>query len=502
MSSPEGASALESFGGGRDLATPAIPVTGLVPVHSRVPADARSPYIPFARLDPARDRVLGVLERQAGAYPNLAPVSSSSWEGLDERDAAFAAGVYDAVVRRWLTLRWVIETHAGRGFESLDPTAQAAVLAGAAQMFFMDRVPAYAAIDRSVEWAKSRGRAGGLVNAVLRKVARTRERCRTEPGAWSGERDALPLTDGRVLRLPGAFEGDERAWLGVATSHPRALIERWRARFGDATTLRLALHGLVLPPVIVHVSTAGFAAGERDGLKLTEHESPRHLIAEGPREALERFLDRHPGVWVQDPGSSEAVEAARGMPARLIVDVCAGRGTKTRQLAALFPGAEVLATDVDANRRSALARVAATWSRVRVVEPGEVAGLARGRADLVLLDVPCSNTGTLARRVEARYRFDGDGGSGQLSRLGRIQGDLIASASEWLAADGVILYSTCSLEAEENEERASAASRDLGLTMDGSALTLPEGLPGDEPRRYRDGGYRCFLRKARGGRRG
>lgn len=369
-------------------------------------------------------------------------------------------------------------------------------------MLFLDRVPPHAAIDRSVEWAKSRGRAGPLVNAVLRKVAGLREQCRLEPGPWCGDRDALPLHDGRLWRLPDPFEGDEADWLGVATSHPRALIERWRDRFGAEVARRLALHGLVVPPVILYVGAADVGAGEFDGLKLLPHDSPAHRVAEGPREALVRFLERHPWVWVQDPGSSSAVEAVRGLAPRRIVDACAGRGTKTRQLAAMFPHAQVLATDVDHARRNDLARLAASHPRIRVVRPGELDSLARGRADLVLLDVPCSNTGTLARRLEARYRFDDQGGTEQLRRLAKIQHSLIASAVEWLSPAGVILYSTCSLEAEENDQRASEASRLAGLAMSASALTLPAGLPGDPPRRYRDGAYRCLLWKDRGLRRG
>lgn len=467
-----------------------------------MPPHARRSASSIARLDPARDRVCSVLARQSAAYPDLQAVGPSAWEGLEERDAAFAAAVYDAAVRRWLTLRWLIERHAGRPFDDLDHPARASLLAGAAQMLFLDRVPPHAAIDRSVEWAKSRGRAGTLVNAVLRNVARIREQCRLEPGPWHGQLHALPLSDGRVLRLPEPYDGDQADWLGVATSHPRALIDRWRDRFGAEVARRLALHGLVMPPVILHVGAADVGAGEYDGLKLSPHDSPAHRVAEGPREALVRFLEHHPWAWVQDPGSSSAVEAVRRLMPRRIVDACAGRGTKTRQLAAMFPHAQVLATDVDHARRHDLARLAASHPSIRVVAPGELEPLARGWADLVLLDVPCSNTGTLARRVEARYRFDEAGGRGLLDRLTRIQQGLVVSASAWLAPGGVILYSTCSLEAEENDRRASEASRLAGLVTSESALTLPAGLPGDPPRHYHDGAYWCLLPKDPGSRRG
>lgn len=451
----------------------------------------------IAHLDPARDRVCGVLARQAEEFPELVPVSASTWAGLEERDAAFAAGIYDAAVRRRLTLRWLIEAHAERDYFRLDPPVQAALLAGCAQMIFLDRVPAHAAIDRAVEWTKGHGKAGGLVNAVLRKVARTREASVIEPGPWDGTRDALPLSDGRVLRLPEAFEGVELDWLAIATSHPRPLIDRWRRAHGEHAARDLALHGLVAPPVILNVGAArgGVQAGAHGDLVLSAHDSPDHLVASGPRSALAEFLSRHTDAWVQDPGASAAVAAASGLTPRLIVDACAGRGTKTRQLAALFPGAEILATDIDASRRAELARLATADGRVRVVSPAQLPRQAARRADLVLLDVPCSNSGTLARRVEARYRFEGATGREQLARLAALQRDLLRSGSEWLSPDGVILYSTCSIEPEENTEQVARIPHSARLKTSAAALTLPAGLPGDPPARYHDGGYWCLLRR-------
>jgi len=453
------------------------------------------PPVQIARLDPARDRVCGVLARHAADYPALTPLTASAWAGLEERDAAFAAGIYDAVVRRWLTLRWLVGVHAGRSFDRLDAPVKSALLAGAAQMMLLDRVPAHAAIDRAVEWAKAHGQGGGVVNAVLRKIAGTRERARIEPGPWDGARDALPLSDGRVMRLPGSFDCDERDWLAVATSHPRDLVDRWRAAQGEDAARSIALHGLVAPPVILYTGAASADPGPGGGLTLLPHDSPRHHVAQGPRAALLAYLERRPDVWVQDPGASAAIDAVRGLAPRLIVDACAGRGTKTRQLAAVFPNARVLATDVDDARRAELARLATPDGRIRVVIPAELARAAAGQADLVVLDVPCSNSGTLARRVEARYRFERSLGRDQLARLAAIQADLIRSALGWLAPDGAILYSTCSIEPEENEGRIGAIPPAAGLVRDSSALALPAGVPGEAPSGYRDGGYWCLLRR-------
>jgi 16S rRNA (cytosine967-C5)-methyltransferase len=183
-------------------------------------------------------------------------------------------------------------------------------------------------------------------------------------------------------------------------------------------------------------------------------------------------------------------EAARVVPSpALIVDACAGRGTKTRQLARAYPDARILATDTDARRRATLAEAFTGHPRVRVVAPAEVTGLARSRADLVVLDVPCSNTGVLARRVEARYRA----GDAVLSQLVGLQRTIMRDADPWLAAGGHILYSTCSLEPEENEQQTAWAASNLGWKVGFSRATLPVGVPGGPARDYRDGSFAAVL---------
>src|SRR5690606_28607210 len=127
------------------------------------------------------------------------------------------------------------------------------------------------------------------------------------------------------------------------------------------------------------------------------HRSPAHRVYAGPRERLERLLAARPDIWAQDPASSGAVESAAGLEPGLVVDACAGRGTKTRQLAAMFPAARVIATDTDAQRFAELRRVFEGSERVEVVPPRRLREVVDGGADLVLLDVPCSNTGVLSR---------------------------------------------------------------------------------------------------------
>jgi 16S rRNA (cytosine967-C5)-methyltransferase len=205
-------------------------------------------------------------------------------------------------------------------------------------------------------------------------------------------------------------------------------------------------------------------------------------------------------VWVQDAASSLAVEHLRVMRGGadwvgegLIVDVCAGQGTKTRQLAAAFPKARIVAADPAPERAKALAEVAARiGDRVKVLPLPEVYRTCRGKAALVLLDVPCTNSGVLARRVEARYRFDRE----QTARLVETQREIMHSGVGLLSAEGVLCYSTCSIDDAENADQADWLASQGALTLVRSEQTLPAGLPGEPGRLYHDGAFAAvFVRK-------
>ncbi len=189
---------------------------------------------------------------------------------------------------------------------------------------------------------------------------------------------------------------------------------------------------------------------------------------------------------------ARAVQATAGLMPGLIIDVCAGKGTKTRQLAELHRQARIIATDAKPARRAVLAKAFSGDDRVRVVEPDELLPLA-GQADLVVADVPCSNSGVLARRVEARYRLDET-----LGTLVDLQRQIVADAMRHLADAGHFLYSTCSLEPEENRGQVDWIMRWHPMRLRGAASLEPRGLPGDPPARYADGGFFALLQRSPG----
>lgn len=439
------------------------------------------------------------LAAQAELFPDL-DLSPLDTTGLTDRDAAFAHAIYSAAIERWLTIVWLVNQRLRDSGNSVEPALKGVLLAGAAQLLFLDRVPPHAAIDEAVKWAKVRIREGaaGIVNAVLRRIADmvfpTESPDSIPPKryapAWNDARDSLPLQDGRALLLTDVLlPEDPLARLGVATSHARPLLERWLKTFGPEQTYKLALHSLMHAPTVLFSSQGEPLQGDL----LAAHDEPNHAVFTGDRAALAAFLSAHRNVWPQDSSSSASIaEVARtwaAAPPDLIIDACAGQGTKTRQLSAAFPNARIIATDTDPRRFARLKETAAHLPRVRVIQPADLMKFQTGTANLVLLDVPCTNTGVLARRPEAKYRFDSE----QLTRMIETQRTIVADSLRLLKPEGYLLYATCSLEPEENEQMISWATSGGELHLVESGSRLPAGLPGDQPARYRDASFSALL---------
>lgn len=453
--------------------------------------------------DKPRDLVCQRLAQQARRFPDLDPTGFDA--RLEPRDAAFAHAIYDAVIRRWLTLETLVRSRMDKPNLALDIGVQAALLSGAAQIIFLDRVPTHAIINHCVEWVKIavNARAGGLVNALLRRVGELMAAA-VNVNEYTIAHDEIPMEDGGAIRLPAPiFRGDPSQRLAAATSHPPAYIRAITSHFGPDVAKKLALHSLVRPPTVLctHYATTLAEPG------LTSHASQAHRVWNGDRPSMLALLERERLVWVQDASSSRAVLglasklASMGKVPRVIVDLCAGQGTKTRQLSAEFPSAVVIASDTDEERLKTLrAGALTTGGRIQAAAfddvPNVVRELSRGYgADLVLLDVPCSNAGTLARRPEAKYRLASD----QMVRLVPLQREIIAKGAALLAPDGTLVYSTCSIDPAENHDQAewAASPSGPGLTLIEEEQTLPSAIPGEPAASYGDGSYFALLRRTR-----
>ena len=434
-----------------------------------------------------------MLAAQIRRFPDL-EVDALNVKGLQQRDAGLAEAIYGVTLRRWITLRTVLEHCLDRPSQRLDPRVGAVLLAGAAQILFLDRVPPHAACSEAATWVRKI--AGEpktkLVNAVLRRLCRLaldEHENKRRLDTYTGGRNEIPLPNGGCIDLgEEVLPEDPLERLSAATSVPAAHLRAWLRAMPMRDVRELAMHCIVQPPIILNT------AGATDGLAahVRPHSIPGHHVFDGSHDQLLKLLQSTGNVWVQDPASSLAVEMAGDLQPELVVDVCAGKGTKTRQLARQFPDATIVATDIDEPRMQVL-RQTLRGSDVMIIDYERLIEWG-GKADLVLLDVPCSNSGVLGRRLEARYRVSDD----RIGSLVATQRQIIADSIRLLkggAGSGAgMLYSTCSLGVEENEEQAAWAARWHGLRVDRESRRLPSGTPDTRSETYCDGSYAALLR--------
>ncbi len=410
-------------------------------------------------------------------------------EALDERGRALALAIHRTVLQRWLTLEYLLDLHLRQPLHNMEPAMQGVLLTGAAQLIFMDRLPRHAVVDEAVSSVRRLVRPGatGLVNAVLRKIAELPE-ATVHGQMWTPAADRVPLESGWIplkqASLPDPVTKLD-LHLTVATSHPRRLVRRWLAHFGPQETTRLCWHGTFNPPVVLAlgVDAGAMPAG------LTPHEQPGFASFEGSHEQLTALLRDDPSRRVQDVAAARPVTATAALKPALILDYCAGRGTKTRQLAALHPQADIIATDSDPARLLALRESVRDCPRVTVMPLDALAAGLGGRlVDLLVLDVPCSNSAVIARRPEARYRF----GPSALHKLTVLQQQIIDATWPMLVPGGHLLYATCSLELEENTHQVRRIVANHGARLLHEQLLMPSGGGAA----YQDGSFHALLRKA------
>lgn len=320
-----------------------------------------------------------------------------------------------------------------RGIASLDADILDVLRLGAYQLLEMDSVPVYAAVSQAVEMAKAiagRG-AGGLANGVLHSLQR--------------QRDSLRFPD---------FEDDPVAHLASWGSHPEFLVARWVREFGaqgaralvEANNRRPSLYlrpiGLSPEDATRRLEEVGIASEPVPFAPDALHVPP----PAGVREAL----DAVPAV-VQDPAAGLVVRYAAVPNGVVVADLCAAPGGKTLGLAER--AGYVAAADVSGDR---LARVEENARRIGVSNVGFVVSDARwpalAGADVVLVDVPCTGTGTFRRHPDGKWRI----GPTDLAALVELQREILDAAAEVVRPGGLLVYSTCSLEREENQDQVDA----------------------------------------------
>lgn len=378
-------------------------------------------------VSPARRAAYEVVRRvfEGGAYADRALVRAAA--RLDARDRALAQRIAYGTVQRVRTLDHGIETLGRRPVRKLDPPVRTALRLGAYQLGFLDGVPARAAVDQSVELVRSARleRAVAFTNAVLRRLA-------------EGLRDL-------VAALPEATP--EQA--ALKHSYPDWVAETWWRDLGAAEALELMRAQNEPPPTVVRRSRlrAGEVAGTPDP------DVPDALHVDRVDEAaLAAGL-----LFPQSVGSQLAGLAVGARPGERILDCCAAPGAKAAQLAER--AAEVVAVEVHPGRARELEEnlrlLGAVNVRVVVGDalalPGDLGGF-----DRALVDAPCSGLGVLAPRPDLRWRA---------SPLPELQAGLLREAAERVKPGGIVLYSVCTINADESESVVDASgleAEDLG----------------------------------------
>jgi 16S rRNA (cytosine967-C5)-methyltransferase len=376
----------------------------------------------------------------------------SAWtDELSPEDRNLATALVMGVLRWQIALDARVRGLLQRPEQRLAEPVAVALRMGAFQLLHMDRIPAHAALSESVELCRAAGEphATGMVNAVLRKVA--------------------------AAQKPGVRIHESVAAFAERLGHPRWLVERWVAAYGRDAALKICEadqqehgEGGMFAEATGFEDAAGADAGTADSLpvaSLPVMDDGSRLVAEIAAAAVPVGLEHTVRVW----------------------DCCAAPGGKTLMLALRLGEAEVLATDVSAKRLAQM-QARMRWHAYAERVKCAVADAAweknvRGEFDLILCDVPCSGTGTLAGNPEIRHMLRPE----ELKRQADRQKRILRGALKRLAAGGRLVYSTCSLEVEECEQVVEAILAEV-IAAEGGLRRVPvDGLVAGLKRMLREG---------------
>ncbi len=358
---------------------------------------------------------------------------SGRWEHLSPADRGLATELVMGVLRWRSRLDELITAASARPLSKLDPEVLNVLRLGAYQLRYLSRIPAHAAINDSVELVKraQKRSAAPFANAVLRKIAAAE------------------------VELPSqTFGGPPVPFLVHEYAHPEWLVERWITEFGSERAAAICRHDQHIPHTAIRLDSAAIEPELlADGIEL----APGELLA-GARIVVSGDVTRTRAlqegrVMIQDE-ASQLVAALVGTGSQ-ILDCCAAPGGKTAALAARNPTAEIVAAELHAHRAELL-RQRVRASNVQVIQADALSLPGAGGFDRALADVPCSGTGTLARNPEIKWRLRPE----DLSDLHQRQVGILRATLQQLAPGGRAVYSTCSLEREENEAVIEEVVRD------------------------------------------
>ena len=374
----------------------------------------------------ARSAAFDILLRveTTGAYASEL-LHSTRLAALSPADHRLATEIAMGVLRWRSVLDRSTAAHLQKPVAKLDIEVATALRIGAYQLLFLDRIPAHAAIHESVELVKQARKrsATGMVNAVLRKI---------KPPA--------------ALRRP-------------VDAHPDWLIERWTANYGRGAMLDICGYDQLAPHAVLRADAALVQELESEGVRLQPGKllSEAHLVTGGDITRTRAFREKR--LVIQDEGS-QLIALLVGEGQR-ILDCCAAPGGKTRILAERNPSALVVAMELHCHRAALMRRLVPMRNVHMVVADARTMPFG-SVFERILVDAPCTGSGTLARNPEIKWRLSPE----DIRRMQGYQLEILSIAMKQVAPGGRLVYSTCSLEPEENEtvvEQALQESRHFRL---------------------------------------
>ena len=436
----------------------------------------------------ARDTALKVLIacRTHGAWADAALKAQLARDQLSPQDAALCSRMVYGVTQNRLLLDFYLAAYCSQKPDHLQPPLLDILRLGAYQILFLDKVPDRAAVSEAVELAKrsGRGQAAGLVNAVLRKL--------------SQNKNALPSIPDR----------DEVKFLSIRYSHPKWLVKRLLELLGRGETEAFLAADNTAAPLTVQVNPLKTtqekltAELEALGVRVTPHvwvPGCLELSGTGDLTALEPFRVGH--FLVQDGAAALAARAAAVTPGQRVLDVCAAPGGKSFGAAfAMEDRGEILACDLHENKlkriQDGAQRLGLTSIRTAAADGREFRPEWEAAFDTVLVDAPCSGLGIIRKKPDTRYKKADD-----LFTLPVVQQSILDNACRYVKPGGVLVYSTCTILPEENQQVTDAF---LAQHRDFSREDLP--LPDQAgqadgqvtlwPHRHdTDGFYICRMRR-------
>jgi len=389
----------------------------------------------------------------------------------------------------------VIATFSGHPVERIPSKLLNIIRIAAFELIYSPETPEYSIVNEAVENTKavSGKKQTSFVNAVLRQITR-HIRNRQIDISQANPEATLPQTPSTGCEFDVCFLPDVKTspadYLSTVFSLPKWLVTDWLSEFGADSSQQICFASNRRPSIYLRPNRLKTTAQQLTE-KLCQADIDTEIVTEMIRIKSPRAVTELPGFaeglfTVQDITASQAVRLLQPQPGWTILDLCAAPGTKTTQLAeATGDLAKIIAADIDAERLKLVKENTARLgiNNVNIVPYKE---LLNSKFDCILLDVPCSNTGVLAKRIETRYRLKPKA----IKELTKTQTDLLLKAATMTKPRGKICYSTCSIQKAENSDLVrDFLQKNRSFKLESEKLILPSAHPGLD----HDGGYVAVL---------